>query len=94
MRHARRIITILATVAAWFVVAATTAYARVDPGGGVDGGGVDLSAPPPDSGTSVWRYLLVAAIAALLIVAVVGLSASLRHARHPRPTRPSPMSHA
>jgi hypothetical protein len=94
MRHALRYIATatatLIALATWCIATTTTAYAlRPDP---VGGGDVAPSAPtPPAPGTSIWQYLLVAAIAALLTVAVVGLIASLRHAR---PTRPSSMLHA
>ncbi len=86
MRHARRFIATITGIAIWCIATTTTAYAlRPDP----VGGDVPQPPPPPESGTSLWQYLLIAAIAALLTVAVVGLIASLRHARPTRPTRPS-----
>jgi hypothetical protein len=88
MRHARRFIATITGIAIWCIATTTTAYAlRPDPPGEV----LPPQPPPPVPGTSLWQYLLVAAIAALLTVAVAGLIASLRHAR---PTRPSTMSHA
>lgn len=84
MRHVRSLIATLIGFALWSVAATTTAYASLpDPEGGV--------APPrpPDPTvveTSFWQYALIAAIAALLAVAVVGLIASLRHSRAERPS--------
>jgi hypothetical protein len=89
MRHVRRLIAMITGISIWCIATTTTAYAfRPDP----PLGGTPPPPPkPPVPGTSLWQYLLVAAIAALMTVAVVGLIASLSHAR---PTRPSPMSHA
>jgi len=86
MRHVRRLITALATFATWCVVAATIAYARPDPGGGV------MVSPSSTTSTAsadtpVWKFALAAAIAALLTLAVVGLIASLRHTRTAGPSR-------
>lgn len=81
MRHARRLIVALVSVASWCVAAATGAYAmRPDP---LDGGSY---APPPQPtptpvDTQLWTFVLVAAIAAVLTVAVMWLVASLRHSR-------------
>ena len=84
MRHARRLIAILIGCATYCAAAATTAYAqlatRPDPGGGV------VITPPSQtsvrsSDTSVWEFIGVAALGALLAVAVVGLVLSLRHRR-------------
>jgi ABC-type antimicrobial peptide transport system permease subunit len=88
MRNARRLIATLIGVAFWSVVATTVAYAQRLPDPGV----VTSQAPPvPASGTSNWKYALIAALAALLAIAIVGLVASLRHSRA---SRPSPMLHA
>lgn len=89
MRNARRLIITLVSVAFWTVVATTVAYAQrlPDPAAvqaPVNGGGAV-------SGTSNWKYALIAVLAALLAVAIVGLVASLRHSRE---SRPSPMLHA
>jgi hypothetical protein len=91
MRHARRFIaTLIATligVATWCLATSTAAYAQrpPDPVGG-DVFPAPLPPLPPAQGTEVWKFIIVAAIAAMLTVAVVGLVASLRHAR------PSPQS--
>lgn len=88
MRHVRHFITALATFATWCVVAATVTYARepdpiydrvpVAPTSTTSAGGVD---------TPLWKFALVAAIAALLTLAVVGLIVSLRQTRTARPSR-------
>jgi hypothetical protein len=92
MRTARRLIATLVGVAMWSVVATNVAFAmRVpDPPAGqaprapiTSGGG--------GTGTSNWKYALIAVLAVLLAVAIVGLIASLRHSRESRPT---PMLHA
>jgi hypothetical protein len=96
MQQARRLIITLAGVAFWCVaatVAATTvAYAQIVP---VPGGEGPVEPPPPPQpppiDTPMWKFALVAAVAALLTVAVVGLVASLRQ---PRRSRPSGMLHA
>jgi hypothetical protein len=93
MRHASRFIAILIGCATYCAAAATTAYAqlatRPDPGGGV------VVSPPSQtsasSETSVWEFIGIAALGALLAVAVVGLVLSLRHRRA---TDRSPMLHA
>ena len=88
MRKARRLVATLVGVAFWTVVATTVAYAQRVPDPGAVG-------QPPTvgngGGTSNWKYALIAVLAALLAVAVVGLVASLRHSRS---TRQSPMLHA
>jgi ABC-type Fe3+ transport system permease subunit len=93
MRCARRFIATITGIAIWCIATTTTAYAlRPDPvGGDVP---TPTPPPPPPFGTSLWQYLLVAAIAAVLTVAVVGLIASLRHARPSRTSRPSSILHA
>jgi len=92
MRHARHLIASIVGVAIWCVAASTVAYAQVFPEPPF-GGGVPRDPGPalPAGGTELWKFALVAAIAALLAVAVVGLIASLRHSRS---ERPSPMAHA
>lgn len=87
MRYSRRLIATLTALPIWIVAAATVAYAQqpIEPLGG---GGRGAGTP---SDTSNWRYVLIAAIAAVLTVAVVGLVASLRHSRSSHPT---PMAHA
>lgn len=80
MRHARRLIAILVGCAAYCAAATTTAYAlatRPDPGGGVVI--TPASQTSAVSETSVWEFIGVAALGALLAVAVVGLIMSLRH---------------
>jgi hypothetical protein len=89
MRYARRLITVLLSIAFWCVATSPDAFAlRPDPPG------ISGVAPPAPSaaGTPLWQFVLVAAITALLVVAVVGLIASLRHARPS--SRPSQMLHA
>jgi glycerol uptake facilitator-like aquaporin len=89
MRNARRLIATLIGVAFWSVVATTVAYAQrlPDPGAVVQAPKVPISG----GGTSNWKYVLIAVLAALLAVAVAGLVASLRHSRE---ARPSPVQHA
>jgi hypothetical protein len=89
MRYARRFIAIITGIAIWCIATTTTAYAmRPDP---VSEDVAQSPTSPPLPGPELWKYLLVAAIAALMTVAVVGLIASLRHART---TRQSPMLNA
>ncbi|MEO8556364.1 MAG: hypothetical protein ABI474_06805 [Actinomycetota bacterium] len=97
MRYARRFIAAAtATViglASWSVAAATVAYAQMLPDPDVVG---DFNPPPPPhsplgSGTQLWKFVLAAAIAAMLTVAVVGLVTSIRHQRS---SQPSGMLHA
>jgi hypothetical protein len=95
MRHARRFTaTLIATligVATWCVASSTTAYALRDPG---PADNFPVSQPPSGTivtDTPLWKFVLVAAIAAMLTVAVVGLIASVRQAR---PSRPSGALHA
>jgi Na+/H+ antiporter NhaD/arsenite permease-like protein len=87
MRHARRLFAVVIGCAAWFVAAATSAYARPDPGGGV----VIPVNPPPASaaGTPMWEFVATAALGVLLAVAVMGLVFSLRHSRSSEPSRRS-----
>ncbi len=87
MRHARRfIVTLIASVigfATWCVAAATVAYAQLPPD--PVGGGNDYTPPQgprvPVAESEFWKFVLVAAIAAVLTVAVVGLVASVRQTR-------------
>jgi hypothetical protein len=96
MRHARRFIaTFIATLiglATWCVAAATGAYALLPPD--PVGGGFQPPPPPtplPPASTELWKFVVVAALAAVLTIAVVGLIASVRQAR---PSRQSGMLHA
>ncbi|MEP7034182.1 MAG: hypothetical protein ABI934_01255 [Actinomycetota bacterium] len=84
MRQAGRLIVTLVGVAFWSVVATTVAYAQriPDPEVAIQGPPVTV----PVSETSNWSYVLVAVLAALLAVAIVGLVASLRHSRASGPT--------
>jgi hypothetical protein len=90
MRYTRRLIAILTVFGTWCVAAASAAYAmRPDPVGG-DG----VIAPPPSGissssvvGTPLWKFIAVAAVTALLVLAVVGLISSLRHTRTAGPSR-------
>jgi len=92
MRHARRFVAILVGCALYCAAAATTAYAQVarpDPGGGVVI--TPTSSASPASETSVWEFIGIAVLGALLAVAIVGLVLSLRHRRA---SDRSPMLHA
>ena len=92
MRYVRRFIATITAITIWCIATTTTAYARIpDPI-------YDRVPVVPSSTTSVasvdtplWKFALVAAIAVLLTVAVVGLFASLRQTRT---AGPSPMSPA
>jgi hypothetical protein len=90
MRYARRLIAALVGVAFWGVATTLDAFALQLP----DPPGVSGFAPPASSaaGTPLWHFALFAAITALMVVAVVGLIASLRHARPS--SRPSQRLHA
>lgn len=83
MRNARRLIATLIGVAFWSVVATTVAYAQRLPDPPV---GQAPKVSISGGGTSNWKYVLIAVLAALLAVAVVGLVASLRHSRESRPS--------
>jgi len=95
MRHARRLIITLVGVTFWCVAATTAAYAQPIPPIPHRGGGGPVGPPPPPPpppvDTSLWKFALVAALAVLMTVAVVGLVASLRR---PRPSPPSGMLQA
>jgi len=83
MRYVRRLIAILTGCAAWCVAAATVAYARPDPGGGV------IISTPADTaaaaaGTPLWQILAMVALGVLLVFAVAGLVYSLMHRRSER----------
>ena len=86
MRHARRLFAVVIGCAAWFVAAATSAYARPDPGGGV----IPVNPPPASAaGTPMWEFVTTAALGVLLAIAVIGLVFSLRHSRSSEPSRRS-----
>lgn len=80
MRYVNRLIAALTGCATLCIAAATVAYARPDPGGGV-------SVYPPSetsvssAGTSLWETVALVGLGALLAIAVVGLAYSLRHRR-------------
>jgi len=82
MRHVRRLIAILTGCATWCVAAATVAYARPDPGGGV------IISTPADTAaaatTPLWQILAMVALGVLLVLAVAGLVYSLMHRRSER----------
>ena len=82
MRYVRRLIAILTGCAAWCVAAATVAYARPDPGGGV------IINTPADTaataGTPLWQTISMVALGVLLVFAVAGLVYSLMHRRSER----------
>lgn len=96
MRYVRRLTAALTGCAAWLMVAATIANARPDPGGGV------IVYPPDQTSTlatqtSIWEFLAVAGLGALMAIAAVGLVYSLRHRRTSEKSRTSDtsrMSHA
>jgi len=80
MRHLHRLIATLIGCAAWCIAAATVAYARPDPGGGV------IVYPPgqtsaSSTGASFWEIVALVGLGALLAIAVGGLVYSLRHRR-------------
>lgn len=76
MRKARRLIATLVGVTFWTVVATSVAQAARLP----DPGGIGQAPTVVNSsGTSNWKYAIIAVLAALLAVAVVGLVVSLRH---------------
>ena len=90
MRYVRRLIAILTGCATWCVAAATVAYARPDPGGGV------VLRTPADTaavaGTPLWQVFAMVALGILLAAAIVGLGYSLKHRRSER-SRTSAPSH-
>jgi hypothetical protein len=73
MRHARRLFAVVIGCAAWFVAAATSAYARPDPGGGV--------------ATAALGVLL--AVAVIGLVFSLRHSRSSEPSRRSEPSRPS-----
>ena len=88
MRHLHRLIATMTVCAAWCVAAATVAYARPDPGGGV------IVYPPgqtsaSSTGASFWEIVALVGLGALLAIALVGLVYSLRHRRMAEPSRGS-----
>ncbi len=91
MRYLHRLIAALTGCAALCIAAATVAYARPDPGGGV------IVYPPGQTsaggtGTSLWETVALVGLGALLAIAVVGLVYSLRHRRQAEPSRESETS--
>lgn len=86
MRYVRRLIAILTGCATWCIAAATVAYARPDPGGGV------IISTPADTaatatataGTPLWQILATVALGVFLVFAVAGLVYSLMHRRSER----------
>ena len=82
MRYVRRLIATLTSYATWCVAAATVAYARPDPGGGV------IISTPADTaataGTPLWQIITMVALGVLLVFAVAGLVYSLMHRRSER----------
>jgi hypothetical protein len=82
MRYVRRLIATLTGCATWCVAAATVAYARPDPGGGV------VISTPADTaataGTPLWQIIAMVALGVLLVFAVAGLVYSLMHRRSER----------
>lgn len=88
MRYLHRLIAALTGCAALCIAAATVAYARPEPGGGV------IVYPPsqtsPSSaGTPLWETVAFVGLGALLAIAAVGLIYSLRHRRNAEPSRGS-----
>jgi len=85
MRHVRRLIAILTGCATWCVAAATVAYARPDPGGGVIiNTPADTAATAATATTPLWQILAMVALGVLLVFAVAGLVYSLMHRRSER----------
>lgn len=78
MRYVRRLIAILAGCATWCVAAATVAYARPDPGGGVI---ISTPADTAAAGTPLWQLLAMVALGVLLVFAIAGLGYSLMSSR-------------
>jgi hypothetical protein len=88
MRYVRRLIATLTSCATWCVAAATVAYARPDPGGGV------IISTPADTaataGTPLWQIIAMVALGVLLVFAVTGLVYSLMHRRSERSRTSAP----
>jgi hypothetical protein len=88
MRYVRRLIATLTSYATWCVAAATVAYARPDPGGGV------IISTPADTaataGTPLWQIITMVALGVLLVFAVAGLVYSLMHRRSERSRTSAP----
>ena len=88
MRYVRRLIAILTGCATWCVAAATVAYARPYPGGGViistpaDTAATDATAATAT--TPLWQIIAMVALGVLLVFAVAGLVYSLMHRRSER----------
>jgi len=83
MRYVRRLIATLTGCATWCVAAATVAYARPDPGGGVV---ISTPADTAAAGTPLWQVIAMVTLGVLLVFAVAGLGYSLMHRRSERRT--------
>lgn len=88
MRYLNRLIAALTGYAALCIAAATVAYAKTIPGGGV------IVYPPGQTspggtGTSLWETVAFVGLGALLAIAAAGLVYSLRHRRNVEPSRES-----
>jgi len=88
MRYVRRLIATLTGCATWCIAAATVAYARPDPGGGV------IISTPADTAaaatTPLWQNFAMVALGVLLVLAVAGLVYSLMHRRSERSRTSAP----
>jgi hypothetical protein len=79
MRHARRLIAVLAAATTWCIAASSVAFAMIvdDPGPA----GIPVVTSPGSSGTPLWQVLAMVALGVLLAIAIVGLGFSLSHSR-------------
>ena len=90
MRYVRRLIATLTGCPIWCIAAATVAYARPDPGGGV------IISTPADTAaaaaatTPLWQNFAMVALGVLLVLAVAGLVYSLMHRRSERSRTSAP----
>jgi len=88
MRYVRRLIATLTGCATWCIAAATMAYARPDPGGGV------VIRTPADTAaaatTPLWQVFAMVALGILLVLAVAGLVYSLMQRRSQRSRTSAP----
>jgi len=88
MRYVRRLIATLTGCADWCIAAATVAYARPDPGGGI------IIRTPADTAaaeTPVWQTMAMVALGVLMALAIAGLVYSLvqRRSERSRTSEPS-----